>query len=274
VHTSFNQTVAATGRLSSSDPNLQNIPIRSEEGRKIREAFIPEKGNILVSADYSQIELRILAHMSADPTLVKAFQEDKDIHAATASGIFGVAEDQLTKDQRGVGKTVNFGILYGQGAFGLSQQLGIEPAEAENYIRNYYARFGSVAAFKEGVLAQARKDKLVRTLFGRLRRFPDIESPNANVRAMWERTAFNSVFQGTAADLIKKAMISIQARIEKDFPKAMMILQVHDELVFEAPEKELGAFTKMVKEEMEGAAALKIPLKVDVGTGPNWGEAH
>ncbi|HEX5036715.1 MAG TPA: DNA polymerase I, partial [bacterium] len=274
VHTSFNQTVAATGRLSSSDPNLQNIPIRSEEGRKIREAFIPEKGNVLLSADYSQIELRILAHMSGDPTLVKAFAEDKDIHAATASGIFGIAEDRLTKEQRGVGKTVNFGILYGQGAFGLSQQLGIEPSEAENYIRNYYAQFASVAAFKEGVLAQARRDKLVRTLYGRLRRFPDIESPNANVRAMWERTAFNTVFQGTAADLIKKAMIAIQNRIEKDFPGAMMLIQVHDELVFEAPEKDIEAFAKMVKEEMEGVADLKVPLKVDVGTGPNWGEAH
>lgn len=274
IHTSFNQTVAATGRLSSSDPNLQNIPIRSEEGRKIREAFIPGEGNVLISADYSQIELRILAHMSGDETLVKAFAEDKDIHAATAAGVFGVPEAQVTKEQRSVGKTVNFGILYGQGAFGLSQQLGIEPAEAENYIRNYYAQFASVAAFKEGVLAQVRKDKLVRTLYGRLRRFPDIESPNANVRAMWERTAFNTVFQGTAADLIKKAMITIQARIEKDFPRAMMLIQVHDELIFEAPSAQVEAFSKMVRTEMEGVAALKVPLKVDVGSGPNWGDAH
>jgi DNA polymerase-1 len=274
IHTSFNQTVAATGRLSSSDPNLQNIPIRTEEGRKIREAFIPEAGNVLISADYSQIELRILAHMSGDATLVKAFNEDKDIHAATASGIFGIPEDQLTKEQRAVGKTVNFGILYGQGAFGLSQQLGIEPAEAENYIRNYYARFASVAAYKEGVLAEARKNKLVRTLFGRLRRFPDLESPNANVRAMWERTAFNTIFQGTAADLIKKAMISIQARIEREFPKAMMLIQVHDELVFEAPKSEEKAFSGMIRKEMEGVAALKVPLKVDAGIGKNWGEAH
>ncbi len=274
IHTSFNQTVAATGRLSSSDPNLQNIPIRTEEGRKIREAFIPKEGNILISADYSQIELRILAHMSGDETLVKAFAEDKDIHAATAAGVFGVPEDQVTKEQRSVGKTVNFGILYGQGAFGLSQQLGIEVAEAENYIRNYYAQFASVAAFKEKTLAQARQDKLVRTLFGRLRRFPDIESPNANVRAMWERTAFNTIFQGTAADLIKKAMISIQSRIEKEFPKAMMLIQVHDELVFEAPKAQEKAFSDMVRKEMEGVADLKVPLKVDVGSGMNWGEAH
>jgi DNA polymerase-1 len=212
--------------------------------------------------------------MSGDATLVKAFNEDKDIHAATASGIFGIPEDQLTKEQRAVGKTVNFGILYGQGAFGLSQQLGIEPAEAENYIRNYYARFASVAAYKEGVLAEARKNKLVRTLFGRLRRFPDLESPNANVRAMWERTAFNTIFQGTAADLIKKAMISIQARIEREFPKAMMLIQVHDELVFEAPKSEEKAFSGMIRKEMEGVAALKVPLKVDAGIGKNWGEAH
>jgi DNA polymerase I len=274
IHTSFNQTVAATGRLSSSDPNLQNIPIRTEEGRKIREAFIPEKGSVLISADYSQIELRILAHMSGDETLVKAFREDKDIHAATAAGIFGIPEGKLTKEQRSVGKTVNFGILYGQGAFGLSQQLGIEVSEAENYIRNYYAQFASVAAYKEGVLAEVRKNKLVRTLFGRLRRFPDIESPNVNVRAMWERTAFNTVFQGTAADLIKKAMIAIQARIEKDFPQAMMLIQVHDELVLEAPEGLSRDVSRMVREEMEGVAALQVPLKVDVGTGPNWAEAH
>lgn len=274
VHTSFNQTVAATGRLSSSDPNLQNIPIRSEEGRKIREAFIPNEGNILISADYSQIELRILAHLSADETLVRAFAEDKDIHAATAAGIFGVPEENVTKEQRSVGKTVNFGILYGQGAYGLSQQLGIEPAEAENYIRNYYAQFASVATFKESVLSQARKDKLVRTLYGRLRRFPDIESPNANVRAMWERTAFNTIFQGTAADLIKKAMIAIQTRIEKEFPKAMMLIQVHDELVFEVLKDQAKEFADMVRKEMEGVASLKVPLKVDVGSGISWGEAH
>lgn len=274
IHTSFNQTVAATGRLSSSDPNLQNIPIRTEEGRKIREAFIPEDGNALISADYSQIELRILAHMSGDETLVRAFAEDKDIHAATAAGIFGVAEGDLTKAQRAVGKTVNFAVLYGQGAFGLSQQLGIELEEAENYIRNYYAQFARVATYKEQVLAEARKNKLVRTLFGRLRRFPDLESPNANVRAMWERTAFNTVFQGTAADLIKKAMIAIQARIEREFPGAMMLIQVHDELVFEAPKAQVKDVSDMVKREMEGVAALKVPLKVDVGSGPNWGEAH
>jgi len=274
IHTSFNQTIAATGRLSSSDPNLQNIPIRSEEGKKIREAFIPSDGYSLISADYSQIELRILAHLSGDPTLVEAFAKDQDIHRATAAGIFGVPEDQVTGEQRSVGKTVNFAVLYGQGAYSLSQQLGIEVAEAENYIRNYFARFSEVAGYKDKVLEQARREKLVRTLFGRLRRFPDIESSNKMTRAMWERTAFNTVFQGTAADLIKMAMIRIQARIENEFPSSRMLIQVHDELVLEAPEAGATVFSDMVKREMEGVASLKVPLKVDVGLGKNWAEAH
>jgi DNA polymerase-1 len=274
IHTSFNQTIAATGRLSSSDPNLQNIPIRTEEGKKIREAFIAEKGNKLLSADYSQIELRILAHMSEDKTLLHAFAEDRDVHRATASKIFGVSEEKVTDEMRAVGKTVNFAVLYGQSSYGLSQQLEIPVEEAENYIRNYFAEHQGVTAFKEKVMTEAHKEQKVKTLFGRLRRFPDISSPNANVRAMAERTAFNTIFQGTAADLIKKAMITIQKRIEKEFPKAMMLIQVHDELVFEVPEKEIDSFSKMVKKEMEGVVALKIPLKVDLGAGNNWAEAH
>ncbi len=274
LHTSFQQTVAATGRLSSTNPNLQNIPIRSEEGRKIRKAFIAEKGNLIVSADYSQIELRLLAHFTKDATLVKAFEEDKDIHSATAAGIFGVPEDQVSTEQRAMGKTVNFGVLYGQGAFGLSQQLGITIAEAEKIIQNYYAQFASVAAYKEVVLNEVRRTGWIKTLFGRLRRFPEIQSPKANLRSMWERTAFNMVFQGTAADIIKIAMIRIQNRIEKEFPKAMMILQVHDELLFECPENLIEDFSKMVKSEMEGAASLNVPLRVDVGKGSTWAEAH
>lgn len=274
IHTSFNQTIAATGRLSSSDPNLQNIPIRSEEGRRIREAFIAERGNILLSADYSQIELRILAHLSRDKTLLEAFAADKDIHRATAAKIFDVAESQVTGAMRSAGKTVNFAVLYGQGAFSLSQQLEVDIQEAEKYIQNYFAQHAGVKALKDKILEQAKHKKQVRTLFGRLRHFPDIESSNKNVRSMAERVAFNTVFQGTAADLIKKAMIHIHQKIEERFPEARMIIQVHDELVFEVPEKTIRPFSSLVKEEMEGVANLAVPLKVDVGVGKNWAEAH
>ncbi len=274
IHTSFHQTVAATGRLSSSDPNLQNIPIRTEESKKIRQAFIANKGCVLLSADYSQIELRILAHLSGDPVLIKSFEEDQDIHSATAARIFGVMEGLVTKEMRAIGKTVNFAVLYGQGAYSLSQQIGVKVAEAENYIRNYFAEYKGVTALREKTLAEVRQTKIVRTLFGRLRRFPEIDSPNANVRAMSERTAFNTVFQGTAADLIKKAMICIQKKIEEKFPKSMMLIQVHDELVFEVPQNQVEGFSKMVKQEMEEVVKLKVSLKVDVGVGKNWAEAH
>ncbi len=274
IHTSFNQTVAATGRLSSSNPNLQNIPIRSEEGRKIREAFIGENGCVLLSADYSQIELRVLAHLSKDPILIQAFREDLDVHRATAAGIFNVSEKDVTRDQRAAGKTVNFAVLYGQGAYSLSQQLEVSIEEAENYIRNYFSRYQGVARFKEDVLAQARREKIVRTLYGRLRRCPDIEHKNANLRAFAERTAFNTVLQGTAADLMKIAMIHIHSKLSKDFPASLMILQVHDELVFEVPAGEQDPVSRMVRHEMENAATLDVPLKVDVGAGRNWAEAH
>ena len=274
VHTSFNQTVAATGRLSSSDPNLQNIPIRTDEGRKIREAFVPEEENLLISADYSQIELRILAHVTGDKALVEAFSHDRDVHTATAAGIFGVPEMDVSPKQRAVGKTVNFAVLYGQGAYGLSQQLGIDLFEADNYIRNYFARFKEVASYKDQVMSEVRKAKVVHTLFGRLRRFPEIDSRNGNLRAMAERTAFNTIFQGTAADLIKKAMIVIQSRIEREFPGAMMLIQVHDELVLEAPQGMVEVVSRMVREEMVGVAKLRVPLRVDIGSGKNWAEAH
>ncbi|MBI2067548.1 MAG: DNA polymerase I [Deltaproteobacteria bacterium] len=274
IHASFNQTVAATGRLSSSEPNLQNIPIRTEEGRRIREAFIAEDGYRILSADYSQIELRILAHISQDPILLEAFRKNQDIHRATAAQIYGVSEKEVSEEMRSVGKTVNFAVLYGQSAYGLSQQLEISPEEAKRYIDNYFARYARVTSYKEEVLSEVRKSKRVRTLFGRLRPIPDIDSSNQNVRSFAERTAFNTVFQGTAADIIKKAMILVQEEIEMNFPKAKMLIQVHDELVFEVPEKEINSFSAMVREKMEGVVLLQVPLKVDVGAGKNWAEAH
>lgn len=276
LHTSFNQTVAATGRLSSSDPNLQNIPIRTEEGRKIREAFIAPPGYLLMSADYSQVELRILAHLSEEKSLIQAFEEDRDIHQMTAAKIFGVMEGLVTKEMRAVGKTVNFAVLYGQGAFSLSQALEISMAEANSYIKNYFKEYPRVTALREDILKKAREEKMVHTMLGRLRRFPDILSPNATVRAMVERTAFNTVFQGTAADLIKKAMLAIDRRLrdEKDFENCKMLIQVHDELVFEVPQEKIDNLSFMVKQEMSSALRLKVPLKVDSGYGANWNKAH
>ncbi len=273
VHTSFNQTVAATGRLSSSNPNLQNIPIRTEEGRKIREAFIASPGCVLLSADYSQIELRILAHLSEEPALIQAFAEDRDIHQITAAKVFGVMEGLVTKEMRSVGKTVNFAVLYGQGAFSLSQALDISMAEAGKYIKSYFAEYPRVTALRESLMKQAREEKVLRTLYGRLRRFPDILSPNATVRAMVERTAFNTVFQGTAADLIKRAMLAIDTRLA-EFPGTRMLIQVHDELVFETPLSQAESCAHMIADEMSQAGSLKVPLKVDVGQGPNWNSAH
>lgn len=274
IHTSFNQAVAATGRLSSSDPNMQNIPVRTEEGRKIREAFIAEEGCLLLSADYSQIELRVLAHMSKDPSLVQAFRENADVHAITASGIFGVAPAKVSQEQRAVGKTVNFATIYGQTPYGLSKQLGIPVGEAAEYIENYFKKYPRVAAYREEVIAKARREGRVETLFGRRRFFPDIESGNPMLRQMAERTAFNTVFQGTAADIIKRAMIALSRILPELSPRVRMILQVHDELLFEVPKGEVEAVKAVVAGAMEGAAELFIPLVVDVGVGPNWAEAH
>jgi len=274
VHTSFNQTVTATGRLSSSDPNLQNIPIRSGEGRRIREAFIPEKGSLILSADYSQIELRILAHLSCDSFLIETFQKDEDVHAATAAEIFHVPSREVTPDMRRLAKVINFGIIYGMSAFGLSKELAVTPAVAQAYIANYFQKYRGVREYIDQSLEVARRRGYVATLMNRRRYLPDIGSHNRSVRQFAERIAINAPIQGTAADLIKVAMIRIQWRIEKEKRKTKMILQIHDELVFEVPEGEIEAVKQLVKEEMEGVMTLHIPLKVEIGVGRNWAEAH
>lgn len=275
IHTSFNQAVTATGRLSSSDPNLQNIPIRSEEGRKIREAFVAEDGFVLLSADYSQIELRILAHMSRDEVLIEAFKRNDDIHSITASGIFGVSPNDVTREQRAVGKTVNFATIYGQTPFGLSKQLRIEVADAIRYIENYFKKYPRVARYRAEIISRARKEGMVVTLFGRRRFFPDLMAGgNQSLQQLSERMAFNTVFQGTAADIIKRAMIAIYDGLPQVSKKTKMILQVHDELLFEVPEADLEKVKKYIIEEMEGAAKLDVPMTVDVGIGKNWAEAY
>jgi DNA polymerase-1 len=274
IHARFNQTVAATGRLSSSDPNLQNIPIRSELGREIRRAFLPEEGWTLLSADYSQIELRVLAHFTKDPALVSAFENGEDIHSTTASAIYGVAAGDINDEMRRVAKAVNFGIVYGQGAFGLSQTLGIPQGEARSFIDTYFERFASVPAFVKKVIEEGTERGYVSTLFNRRRYLPDLASRNRNARNAAERTATNSVIQGSAADIIKRAMIAISARLKKEKRRARMLVQVHDELLFEIPPKELNAVSKLVADEMEGAVKLRVPLAVEVSTGPNWGEVH
>ncbi len=274
IHTSLNQAVASTGRLSSSDPNLQNIPVRSKEGGRIREAFIAEKGNVLISGDYSQIELRVLAHLSRDEALLEAFKRGDDVHRITAAGIFGVKPENVTDEQRAVGKTVNFATIYGQTAFGLSKQLKIEVGVAAKYIDSYFERYPAVAKYRDQILEKARKKGFIETLFGRRRYVPDILSQNAMVKQMTERMAFNAVFQGTAADIIKKAMVEIHNELPKKFPDARMIMQVHDELLFEVPEKAAKELGEYVKAKMENVVSLDVPLIVDVGIGANWAEAH
>jgi DNA polymerase-1 len=273
LHTSFNQAGAATGRLSSSNPNLQNIPMRTALGREIRAAFIPREGWKLLVADYSQIELRLLAHLSDDPLLVEAFRNGEDIHTRTASEVLGVPPMLITPDARRDAKAVNFGIVYGISGFGLAQQLGIARAEAEKYIKNYFARYAGVRAFIDRTIAEVRQTGVTRTLFGRERPIPDINSRNANARGFAERTAVNSPLQGTAADLIKLAMVRIDRLLTEGGYRSSMLLQVHDELVFECPPQELDAMSALVKREMEGACELKVPLLVDVGIGDNWRDA-
>jgi DNA polymerase-1 len=270
LHTSFSQTGTATGRLSSSDPNLQNIPIRSELGREIRAAFVAEKGKILLSADYSQIELRIMAHFSKDPVLVEAFRNGEDIHARTAQEVFGVGPMAQNAEHRRAAKAINFGIIYGLSPFGLAQQLGIEQKEAAKFINAYFARYRGVKEYLDNILAETRKTGVARTLFGRIRPIPEINSPQMQLRNFAERTALNSPLQGTAADLIKLAMISIDRRLAKEKFDAKMILQVHDELLFEAPIKERAKLEKLVQEEMEGVHKLAVPIVVEIGAGPNW----
>jgi DNA polymerase-1 len=274
VHTSFNQTVTATGRLSSSDPNLQNIPIRSPEGRRIREAFIPEEGSLILSADYSQIELRILAHLSCDTFLIETFQRGEDVHAATASEIFHVPPERVTPEMRRLAKVINFGIIYGMSAFGLAKELSIPPSVAQAYIANYFQKYHEVRDYIDQSLEQARERGYVTTLMNRRRYLPDIKNSNRSVRQFAERIAINAPIQGTAADLIKVAMINIHRRLAEEGHKTKLILQIHDELVFEVPQGELEEIKALVKEEMEGVVKLYIPLKVDIGVGKNWAEAH
>lgn len=274
IHTSYNQTVTATGRLSSSDPNLQNIPVRTEEGRKIRAAFVPRKDWTLLCADYSQIELRLLAHYSSDPILVEAFEKDEDIHARTAAEVFELLPNLITPEMRRQAKVINFGIIYGMGPFRLSRELGITNKMAKIYIDNYFRRYEGVKRFIDETIEGARKTKEVATLFGRVRPLPDISSRDRTAREFAERTAVNTPLQGTAADLIKVAMVRLHRAFDKNGLKAKMLLQVHDELVFEVPPKELERVKKLVTEIMEAACSLNVPLKVEVSTGKNWAEAH
>ncbi|MCF3098220.1 DNA polymerase I [Aeromonas australiensis] len=275
VHTSYHQAVAATGRLSSSDPNLQNIPVRNEQGRRIRQAFIPSAGYKLVAADYSQIELRIMAHLSGDKGLLTAFAEGKDIHKATAAEVFGVALDAVTTDMRRSAKAINFGLIYGMSAFGLAKQLGIGRAEAQKYMDLYFERYPGVLEYMERTRQQAEAQGYVETLFGRRLYLPDIKSRNAGLRKAAERAAINAPMQGTAADIIKRAMINVDGWIRGVEDESIrMLMQVHDELVFEIREEKLEDYTAIIKEKMSAAAELHVPLLVEAGTGDNWDQAH
>ncbi len=275
VHTSFNQTIAATGRLSSSNPNLQNIPIRTEMGRGLRKAFIAEKKNFrILSADYSQIELRIMAHVSGDDGLQEAFRNNEDIHATTAAKVFGVPLGDVTNDMRRKAKEVNFGIMYGIGPFGLATRLDIAQAEAKEIITKYFERFPKVNQYIHDTIQKARADGYVSTLLGRRRYLPDITSKNFNIRGNAERQAINMPIQGTAADMIKLAMIKIHDTLKKEKMSTAMILQVHDELVFEVPTDEEQTSSKIILNEMKVALPLSVPIQVEIGIGKNWLEAH
>lgn len=274
LHTSLNQTVTATGRLSSSEPNLQNIPIRTETGREIRRAFIAEDGGSILSADYSQIELRILAHLSQDPGLIQTFESGEDVHTRTACEIFGLSPDEITPEMRRKAKAVNFGIIYGISAFGLAQNIGVSNTEAKRYIESYFNRYPKVREFIDRTIEDARTNGYVTTLFGRRRFIPELSSNAASVRSFGERTAVNTPIQGTAADMIKLAMIHIHNRLRQEGLSAKMILQVHDELVFEAPDSEIEILKPIVRDGMENVVSLSVPVKVDMGTGRNWDEAH
>lgn len=270
LHTHFHQNVAATGRLSSDRPNLQNIPIRTENGRRLRRGFVAPREYVLVGGDYSQIELRILAHCSGDPVMVEAFQKNNDIHQQTAAEIFEVSLDKVSSQQRSSAKAINFGLMYGQSSFGLSQSLGISMAEARDYITHYFTRFGQVKAFLDELRERCEKTGYAETLFGRKRPLPDINGKNRAMKANAERMAINSPIQGSAADLIKKAMLNIDSELSKKTWKAKMLLQVHDELIFECPQEEASELKELVKKEMESAAEFKVPLKVDMKVATNW----
>jgi len=274
IHTSFNQTIAATGRLSSNTPNLQNIPIREPEGRAIRRAFIPEEGWLFLSADYSQIELRILASLSADETLMAAFKKDRDIHRETAALMFGVDVDSVTEQQRQAAKTINFSIIYGISPFGLSKRLGISRGEASTFIEMYFRQYSDVKRFFDEIVERAKREGYVETLLGRRRYVPEINSRNRNISEAASRVAINTPIQGTAADLIKKAMVDIDSEVERRNFRSRMLIQVHDELVFETPEDECAELQLLVREAMEQAISFDVPLKVNLSTGTNWEEAH
>jgi DNA polymerase-1 len=273
VHTTFNQTVTATGRLSSSEPNLQNIPVRTEAGRKIREVFVPGGGfSQLLAADYSQIELRILAHMAEDGSLIEAFRENKDIHTATAAEVFGVNEKEVSAEMRSRAKAVNFGIVYGISDYGLSRDIGVNRKEAAQYIDSYFARYPGVKSYIDRMIAEARQSGYVVTMFGRRRYLPEIHSSNFNQRSFAERTAMNTPIQGTAADIIKKAMVDVYRQLRTDGLKSRILLQVHDELVLEIIAEEAEKVAGIVKKAMEAAVALSVPLTTDIKTGENWAQ--
>jgi DNA polymerase-1 len=274
VHTTFEQAVAVTGRLASTEPNLQNIPVRTAEGRRIREAFIAPAGHTLISADYSQVELRIMAHLSEDPALLAAFQAGDDIHRATAAEIFSVAREDVTADQRRYIKAVNFGLIYGMSAFGLATQLNIERSAAAQFIERYFTRYPGVAAYMQRTRALAREQGYVETVFGRRLFLPDIRAASGPRRSGAERAAINAPMQGTAADLIKLAMVAVQNHIDRERLATRLILQVHDELVFEAPDGEVPRMLRELPGLMTSVATLRAPLKVDIGLGPNWEKAH
>jgi DNA polymerase-1 len=273
LHTTFDQCGSATGRLSSADPNLQNIPIRTELGRQIRAAFIPRPGWRLVVADYSQIELRVLAHVSQDAVLIQAFRNGEDIHTRTAAEVLGVPPLLVGPEERRRAKAINFGIVYGLSAFGLAAQLGISRTDAQRYIDGYFSRYAGVKRYIDSVISEVRRTGFTRTLFGRRRAIPDINSPNPPARNFAERTAVNSPIQGAAADLIKLAMISIDRRLRQEKFRAEMVLQVHDELLFEAPPEEVDSLGSLVKHEMESVRKLDVPLLVEIGVGENWRDA-
>ena len=273
IHTSYHQTGAATGRLSSNDPNLQNIPVRTPRGEAIRRGFIPRAGWSFVAADYSQIELRLLAHFSGDASFIEAFRAGRDIHRETAALIFGIPEAKVTSEQRSRAKTINFGTIYGQGPFALSKQLGITQEEAKQFIEQYFGRFPGVRGYLDRSVQHAREFGYVETLSGRRRYIPEVKDKNFNHRAFGERVATNTPLQGSAADLIKRAMVLVHDALAAGSLKTRMLLQVHDELVFEVPPEELEVVQVMVKEKMEAAATLKVPLVVDLGVGKNWLDA-
>ena len=274
IHTSYNQTVTATGRLSSSNPNLQNIPIRTEEGRKVRGAFIPKDGWSFVSMDYSQVELRLLAHYSDDEILIDAFTKDEDIHTRTAAEVFQALPVMITNELRQQAKVINFGIMYGMSAFSLAKELKISQKMAKTYIDHYFKRYSGVRQFIDTTIETAKETMMVSTELGRIRLLPDINSRNANIRGFAERTAVNTRIQGTAADLIKLAMIQVDAALSANGLQSKMLLSVHDEIVFEVPPGELDQIKVMGKEIMENIWAFKVPLKVNVAEGKDWAEAH